>query len=41
MLGARLPKAHTLAQVIAGAALATVSTILFFQIFHVGATVAI
>ena len=41
LLGARLSEAHTLAQVIAGAALATVSTILFFQIFHVGATVAI
>jgi membrane-associated phospholipid phosphatase len=32
-------KAHTVLQVIAGAALATVSTVLFFQLFHVGATV--
>ena len=34
-------KAHTLMQVIAGAALATVSTILFFHLFHVGAAVAL
>jgi membrane-associated phospholipid phosphatase len=34
-------KAHTVLQVIAGAVLATVSTVLFFQIFHVGATVRI
>ncbi|MGB6987267.1 MAG: phosphatase PAP2 family protein [Candidatus Aquilonibacter sp.] len=34
-------KAHTVMQVIAGAALATVSTVLFFQLFHVGATVRI
>ncbi len=29
-------KAHTVAQVVAGAGLATVTTILFFSIFHVG-----
>jgi membrane-associated phospholipid phosphatase len=34
-------KAHTVMQVIAGAVLATISTVLFFQIFHVGATVRI
>jgi membrane-associated phospholipid phosphatase len=34
-------KAHTLLQVIAGAALGTVSTVLFFHLFHVGATVTI
>jgi membrane-associated phospholipid phosphatase len=34
-------KAHTLMQVIAGAVLATVSTVLFFQLFHVGATVTL
>jgi membrane-associated phospholipid phosphatase len=34
-------KAHTVMQVIAGAALATVSTVLFFHIFHVGTLVAI
>jgi membrane-associated phospholipid phosphatase len=32
-------KAHTVTQVVAGAALATASTVLFFQIFHVGAIV--
>jgi membrane-associated phospholipid phosphatase len=34
-------KAHTVMQVIAGAVLATISTVLFFQIFHVGATVRV
>jgi membrane-associated phospholipid phosphatase len=34
-------KAHTVMQVIAGAALATVSTVLFFGLFHVGASVAL
>ena len=34
-------KAHTLMQVVAGAALATVSTVLFFHIFGVGTPVAI
>jgi membrane-associated phospholipid phosphatase len=34
-------KAHTLLQVIAGAVLATISTVLFFHIFHVGETVPI
>jgi membrane-associated phospholipid phosphatase len=34
-------KAHTVMQVIAGAVLATISTVLFFQLFHVGATVRI
>jgi len=34
-------KAHTVMQVIAGVALATVSTVLFFHLFHVGTAVAI
>ncbi len=34
-------KAHTVLQVIAGAVLATISTVLFFGLFHVGATVRI
>ncbi|HTU71361.1 MAG TPA: phosphatase PAP2 family protein [Candidatus Baltobacteraceae bacterium] len=34
-------KAHTLLQVLAGAVLATLSTALFFHLFHVGAPVAI
>ncbi len=34
-------KAHTLMQVIAGAALATISTIVFFHLFHVGTTVTL
>jgi membrane-associated phospholipid phosphatase len=34
-------KAHTLLQVLAGAALATVSTIIFFHLFHVATTVAL
>lgn len=34
-------KAHTVLQVIAGAALATVSTVLFFQLFHVGQAVTL